>query len=88
MDMPLEALPNLGPASGAWLPWAGFATHRDLARAGPVEAYLAVCQSGRKASLNLLYAVAGAIEGVHWQAVARSRLLMELDQRRRLPLLD
>ena len=38
MDMPLEKLLNLGPASGAWLRRAGLATQRDLAPAGPVEA--------------------------------------------------
>lgn len=89
MGRPLEDLPNLGPASERWLRQAGFASRRDLARAGPVETYLAVRGSGVKAGVNLLYAIAGAIEGRHWQEVDRAGLVLELDQRSHcLPLLD
>lgn len=89
MGRPLEDLPNLGSVSGRWLRQAGFASRRDLARAGPVETYLAVRGSGIKASVNLLYAIAGAIEDRHWQEVDRAALILELDQRAHcLPLLD
>jgi hypothetical protein len=54
-----------------------------------VETYLAVRGSGVKAGVNLLYAIAGAIEGRHWQEVDRAGLVLELDQRSHcLPLLD
>ena len=89
MGGPLEDLPNLGPVSGRWLRRAGFASRRDFASVGPVEAYLYVCGSGVKASASLLCAIAGAMESRHWQEVDRAGLLLEPDQRSPcLPLLD
>lgn len=83
-EPPLESLVNLGPASAAWLRESGIHTLEQLATLGPVEAYLRVQQSGLRPSVNLLYAMAGALEGCRWDRLpegTRGALLMELDAR-------
>ncbi|MEJ2513918.1 MAG: DUF123 domain-containing protein [Gammaproteobacteria bacterium] len=80
----LQSLKNLGPVSAAWLRAAGIHTREQLERAGPVEAYLKVCGTGRRPGLNLLYALAGALEGCRWDRLPkglRGSLLVELDAR-------
>lgn len=80
----LEHLKNLGPASAAWLREAGIHTPEQLARLGPVEAFMRVQETGRRPSVNLLYAVAGALEGCRWDRLpegTRGALLIELDAR-------
>ena len=80
----LENLKNLGPASAGWLREAGIHTPEQLARAGPVEAFRNVQQTGRRPSVNLLYAVAGALANCRWDRLpegARGALLLELDAR-------
>jgi DNA transformation protein len=57
---------NVGPKSAAWLRQVGVRTQEDLARLGPVEAFMKVKRAGFRPSLNLLYALAGAIEDCHW----------------------
>jgi hypothetical protein len=57
---------NVGPKSAAWLRQVGVRTHEDLVRLGPVEAFMKVKRAGFRPSLNLLYALAGAIEDCHW----------------------
>ena len=66
MDRPIETLKNLGPRSAAWLAEAGIRTRADLAAVGPVEAFRRVEDLGHGPSLNLLYAMAAALEDVHW----------------------
>jgi DNA transformation protein len=82
----LADLANLGPKSQQMLLAAGIATYEELCRLGAIKAYLRVKQSGANASLNLLWALEGAIAGLHWQEVARehrTRLLMALDDAQR-----
>jgi DNA transformation protein len=65
---------------------AGISTFDELCRLGAINAYLIVKQSGANASLNLLWALEGAITGLHWQEVAREHrtsLLMALDDAQR-----
>ncbi|HZP65510.1 MAG TPA: TfoX/Sxy family protein [Rudaea sp.] len=57
---------NVGPKSAAWLRQVGVRTQEDLLRLGPVEAFMKVKRAGFRPSLNLLYALAGAIEDCHW----------------------
>jgi DNA transformation protein len=57
---------NVGPKSAAWLRQVGVRTQEDLMRIGPVEAFMKVKRAGFRPSLNLLYALAGAIEDCHW----------------------
>lgn len=75
-------LPNFGPKSQQMLEQAGIKTIMQLRKLGAVQAYLKVKQNGGNASLNLLWAMEGALTGQHWQAVARHerlRLLLELE---------
>lgn len=78
----LSSLRNLGPQSQAMLAQAGITSEADLKRLGAVMAYArtkAVCP---KASLNLLWALEGALSGRDWKAVAeteRASLLMALE---------
>lgn len=79
-------LPGLGPASAAMLARAGVRDAAALRRSDPVALYLRVRALEPRASLNLLYALVGAHEGVDWRTIARERrtdLLTELDARRR-----
>jgi len=57
---------NVGPKSAAWLRQVGVRTQDDLMRLGAVEAFMKVKRAGFRPSLNLLYALAGAIENCHW----------------------
>jgi hypothetical protein len=75
-------LKNLGPVSTRWLASVGIRRRADLIRLGPVEAFLKVKAAGHKATLNLLWALAGAERGLRWNKLSqddRHRLLLELD---------
>jgi hypothetical protein len=45
----------------------------DLVRVGPVESFLKVKRAGFRPSLNLLYAMAGAIDDCHWTDLPEER---------------
>ena len=80
--MSLMSLPGLGPRSQHMLAQAGIESADMLRQLGAVEAYLRVKRTGCKPSLNLLWALEGAITGVAWQTVARQErasLLFALD---------
>lgn len=81
-DSALASIPNLGPKSAAVLAKAGIVSLEDLASVGSVHAYLRAKQVGQRVSLNLLWALEGALTGQPWQLVAkvhRTSLLMALD---------
>lgn len=76
-------LPNLGPKSQAMLQSAGLHSVDQIRELGAVASYLAVKKLNKHASLNLLWALEGAISGRHWQEVAkhdRLHLLTQLEQ--------
>lgn len=64
---------NVGPKSAAWLRQIGVRSTEDLARVGPVEAFLKVKRAGFRPSLNLLYAMAGALADCHWADLPEAR---------------
>ena len=66
-------LRNIGPKSAAWLRQVGLRSREDLEHAGPVGAYLKMRRAGFKPSLNLLYALEGALCDCHWQEVPEAR---------------
>ena len=68
----LEALPNLGPKSGEMLRRAGIDNLNQLRKLGAVRAYLRVKRADGRASLNLLWALEGALSNRPWQEVARN----------------
>ena len=79
----LIGLKNLGPRSLGLLAAAGIMSFEQLRQLGAVRAYARVKASGvNNASLNLLWALEGALTGEHWQVVAREHrlsLLLALD---------
>ncbi len=80
--MNIADLPNLGPKSQQMLAQAGIHTIEQLRELGAVRAYVQVKRVWNGASLNLLWAMEGALSGRHWQDVAkhdRLRLLLELE---------
>jgi hypothetical protein len=79
---PVNELRNLGPVSSQWLRAVGIKTGGDLHKCGPVVAFRLVKQKYPKASLNLLWAMAGALKDQDWRdlsAKERKRLLAELE---------
>ncbi len=83
-------LPGLGPKSRAMLAAAGIHDRAALQRLGAVAAYLQIKRAGQPTSLNLLWALEGALTGQHWQTVAReerTRLLLALDAAQHPPSL-
>lgn len=82
------ALPNLGPRSRQMLAAAGITCSETLRELGAVAAYARVKRVDAGASLNLLWALEGALSGEHWREVARqhrTRLLMALEDLQRQP---
>lgn len=79
----LARLPNLGPASSEMLRAAGIADQAQLHALGAVRAFAQVRRSQPQASLNLLWALEGALTGLPWQQVARDHrtsLLLALEE--------
>ncbi|MBP6797375.1 MAG: TfoX/Sxy family protein [Luteimonas sp.] len=72
MNAPLK-LRNIGPKSAAWLRQVGLRTQEDLVAAGPVDAFMRVKRAGFKPSLNMLYALEGALQDRHWQEIPEAR---------------
>ena len=66
-------LRNIGPKSAAWLRQVGLRTQEDLAAVGALDAFMRVKRAGFKPSLNLLYALEGALLDCHWQEVPEAR---------------
>lgn len=79
----ITSLKNLGPKSEVMLGQAGICTEEALRALGAVKAYALVKASGANASLNLLWALEGALSDRSWQEVAKSdrlSLLLQLEQ--------
>jgi len=82
----MSKMQNFGPASIRILHAAGILSVDDLRALGAVAAYLAVKKAGQPASLNLLWAIEGALTSRDWRVVARedrTRLLLQLDDMKR-----
>lgn len=80
--MSTTQLRNIGPKSAAWLRQVGLRSAEDLVAAGAVQAFIKVRRAGFKPSLNLLYALEGALQDCHWHDVPEARrqqLLAELE---------
>jgi DNA transformation protein and related proteins len=73
VSAPTLKMRNIGPKSAAWLRQVGLKTPEDLAEAGPLEAFMRVKRAGFKPSLNLLYALEGALCDCHWQEIPAER---------------
>ena len=64
---------NIGPKSAAWLRQVGLRTRADIEAVGPVEAFMRVKRAGFKPTMNLLYAIEGALLDCHWQEIPDAR---------------
>lgn len=76
-------LRNIGPQSQAMLRKAGITKLEQLQALGAVRAYALVKRHNAQASLNLLWALEGALSNLHWTEVAREHrtsLLFALDE--------
>jgi hypothetical protein len=77
----LARLRNLGPQSARWLNAVGVHTEAELRALGAVDAYRLLALRGYRPSLNLVYAIEGALRGEHWARLApevRERLRAEV----------
>lgn len=84
----LLALPNLGPRSVDCLLAAGVPNLASLRQLGAVRAFARARAINPAVSLNLLWALEGALTGRRWQDVAetdRASLLMALEDAQREP---
>lgn len=80
--MSAEKIRNIGPKSMAWLRQTGIRTQAELEAVGSLAAYVRIKRAGFKPSLNMLYAMEGAILGCHWQEIPaerRSELIIAAD---------
>ncbi|MCB0711274.1 MAG: TfoX/Sxy family protein [Ignavibacteriae bacterium] len=64
---------NLGPVSLGWLREIGVVEIEALRRIGAVPVFLEVKKRHPKASLNLLWALEGAVQDIHWMEVTSER---------------
>lgn len=69
----IDLLPNLGPESTRWLQAIGVHNRRDLEKLGGVAAYAALKAQGYNASINLVYAIEGALTGRDWRKLPAAR---------------
>lgn len=77
----LARLRNLGPQSARWLGAVGVHTEAELRELGAVNAYRLLVLHGYRPSMNLVYAIEGALRGEHWARLApgvRERLRAEV----------
>jgi DNA transformation protein len=74
-------LRNIGPASSRWLAAVGIHTLADLRKVGVVNAYNLARAQGYNTSLNLLWALQGALTNTRWNALPAS---VKQDLKRRL----
>lgn len=62
-------LRNIGPTSARWLEAVGVHGRDDLDELGVVETFLRVRDAGFSNSLNLLWALQGALMDIHWAEI-------------------
>ena len=66
----VSRLAGLGPKSEAWLREVGINTEEELRAIGAIAAYRRLKHwNPRIVSLNALYALHAALNGLHWRAV-------------------
>jgi hypothetical protein len=81
----VHTMVGLGPKSTQWLSEVGITAASQVRQLGAVECYLRVIGAGQTSpNLNLLWALQGAIEDMHWTLIdprQRQQLKAELVQR-------
>ena len=61
---------NIGPVSESWLNDVGIFTMKELDKVGAEKAYKMIQDAGHHPTINLLYALIGAIYDEDWKVVA------------------
>jgi len=82
-DTEVSRLKNIGPVTVRWLNEIGIYTEQELRAVGAVEAYQRISLSGQPTSLNLLYALHGALTDTAWNALStelKAQLKAEVDE--------
>jgi len=65
---------NIGPVSRRWLAEVGVESLADLEALGPITTYRLIrSMRGGKVSLNLLWALVGALEGLDSRQLSQAR---------------
>lgn len=75
-----EKIRNIGPKSAAWLRQVGIKSAEEIKSLGAFNAFLKVRRAGFKGTLSLVYALAGAEDDCHWQALGPERKAQLLEQ--------
>jgi hypothetical protein len=75
-----EKIRNIGPKSAAWLKQVGIKSTADVRALGAFNAFLKVRKAGFKASLSLIYALAGAEDDCDWRDITAERKLALMSQ--------
>jgi TfoX/Sxy family transcriptional regulator of competence genes len=81
----LYQLKNIGLKSEAWLNAIGVHTKSDLVRLGSIHAYWLLKDAGFNVSLNLVYAMEGAILDTRWDELPeklKAELRVAIDKER------
>ncbi len=82
LKLRIRDLRNLGARSEQILGAIGIRTADELRRQGAVRTYAELRRSGAKPSLNMLWALAGALdpwpEGTHWREIAHGESRLSL----------
>jgi DNA transformation protein and related proteins len=68
----LTQLKNLGPKSTKWLNAIGVYTLDDLREMGAIDCCRILKAQGYPVSLNLAYAIEGALRDLHWTKLPES----------------
>lgn len=78
----IQDLRNLGPRAESLLVEVGIRSVDELRRRGAVRTYVDLKRAGQVGTLNMLWALAGALEpwpeGTHWREVARGKARLSL----------
>lgn len=81
-DSGLASLMHLGAEAKQLLETAGIRNRRQLSELGSVGAYVAVKRAGQNPTLDLLYAIEGALRDIPWATLPyhlRASLTLEAD---------
>lgn len=82
MKTSFTSLKNIGPKSARWLESVGIHSPDELCELGPVEAYKLVKSAyPQQVSLNMLYALQGAVLDLPWNElppVLLEKLLLQV----------
>lgn len=79
----VASLEGLGPKSSAALRTIGVESIQELQARDPFDVYAELKTKVPGTSLNFLYGLIGAIEGVHWREIKKTRrtaILLRLEE--------